>query len=311
MELHLRNGDQITGVFVARREGKIIFRSPILGELSVPESEGILVETPEMPVESLAGLPPSGASLNKAQIKTGGVGVKAPKAAWHGKVEFGFQQQTGRTDGTDLSVRTEDDKKSGVDVYHFEGRILYSEQYGNKTTDNDSVLFRFRHDLSPTIFTQSQSSYAKDRLTQINDDAEENVGLGYKIVDHPRNTANVGAGATLQYRSATGVQSGLTYLGEIFEDYTYKITGRLTFTQNANVGYSPETRDRLILVNGVYVPTDDQATNYRFRFNTSLQGKMTEHISLNLRFEYEFDNAILDPHEKIDQRITSSIGYGF
>ena len=38
---------------------------------------------------------------------------------------------------------------------------------------------------------------------------------------------------------------------------------------------------------------------------------MTERFSLNLRFEYEFDNAILDPKAKVDQRITTSLGYGF
>ncbi|HEY9155631.1 MAG TPA: DUF481 domain-containing protein [Opitutaceae bacterium] len=311
MELHFRNGDQITGTFVARREGYIIFRSPLLGEITVPESEAVLVETPETPVESLAGLPPKDASLPKAVIKASGVGVKPPKPVWHGKVEFGFDQQTGRTDGTNLSVRAEADKKSGPNTYHLEGRVLYSEQYGNKTTDNDNVLFRYRHDLSPNIFAQSQTSYSKDRLAQINDDAEQNVGLGYKLIDEARNKANIGAGATAQYRQATGIESGYTYLGEIFEDYSYKLTGRLTVTQNANVGYSPEARDRLVSVNGSTVATDESATNYRIRFNTALQGKMTEHISLNLRFEYEFDNAILDPHEKVDQRVTSSIGYGF
>ncbi len=311
MELHFRNGDQITGTFVARNNGFIIFRSALLGEITVPESEAVLVDTPETPVESLAGLPPKDSSLPKAVIKSSGIGVKPLKPAWHGKVEFGFNSQTGRTDGTDLSVRAEADKKSEADTYHVEGRLLYSEQYGNKTTDNDSIVFRYRHDLSTNVFAQSQSSYSKDRLAQINDDAEQNVGLGYRLIDEARNKANIGAGATAQYREATGIQSGLTYLGEIFEDYTYKLTGRLTITQNANFGYSPEARDRLVTVNGTTVATDEQATNYRVRFNTALQGKMTEHISLNLRFEYEFDNAILDPHEKVDQRVTSSLGYGF
>ena len=51
--------------------------------------------------------------------------------------------------------------------------------------------------------------------------------------------------------------------------------------------------------------------NYRVRFNSTLQGRVTDRISMNLRFEYEFDNTIADRDAKSDQRISSSLGYAF
>src|SRR4051812_7405994 len=57
-ELHLSNGDRITGVLPGRVDGKIHFRSPLLGEIVVAENQAVVVETPDTPVESLAGLPP-------------------------------------------------------------------------------------------------------------------------------------------------------------------------------------------------------------------------------------------------------------
>ncbi|MCB1103627.1 MAG: DUF481 domain-containing protein [Cephaloticoccus sp.] len=54
-----------------------------------------------------------------------------------------------------------------------------------------------------------------------------------------------------------------------------------------------------------------EADNYKVRFNSTLQGKMSERISLNLRYEFEYDNAVLNKEARSDQRITSSVGYAF
>jgi putative salt-induced outer membrane protein YdiY len=208
-------------------------------------------------------------------------------------------------------LRSEAERTSGPNSYRFEGRVLYARQYLQTTSDRYDGQFRFRHELSQRIFSQAQTSYTKDRVKLIEHNAEQNFGLGYKFLQRPRYEASFGGGLTAQYRSAQGIESGISYLGELFQDYTYKLTGRLTITQDANVSYSPETRDRFASVGQPVIPTDGSATNYRLRFNTALQGKVTEKVSLNLRFEYEFDNAILDPRAKVDQRVTTSIGYGF
>ena len=55
----------------------------------------------------------------------------------------------------------------------------------------------------------------------------------------------------------------------------------------------------------------DEAENYKVRFNSTLQGKLSERISINLRYEYEYDNAILDENGRTDKRVTSSVGYSF
>jgi putative salt-induced outer membrane protein YdiY len=303
----------MTGEFLGRKGGRIIFRSTLAGELSVSEQDAVVVEAPETPVESLVGIPPEGSQLPSSNnIANSGLKAGKPKVPpWRGKVEFGFQQQSGRNDTAQLSVRADAERKKGPDSYRFEGRLLYSQQYRATTSDRYDGFFRYRHELSERVFTQAQSSYSRDNVKQINNDVEQNIGLGYRVINRPRHTGNDGGGVALQYRDAEGVESGITYLGQAFEDYTYKLTGRMTVSQEMNVAYSPQSRNRLIYLNGNYVEADDSASNYRLRFNTSLQGKVTERLSLNLRFEYEFDNAILDPKAKIDQRVTTSLGYGF
>jgi hypothetical protein len=135
--------------------------------------------------------------------------------------------------------------------------------------------------------------------------------LGYNILKGGRQTASAGAGLTYQYREAEGVEQGGTFLGEFFQDYAFKFNGRLSFLQSLNALYSPDGRAHLASSGAVPVLIDTHAEDYKVRFNSTLQGRFSERISLNLRYEYEYDNAILDKNGRTDRRVTSSVGYSF
>lgn len=311
-ELLLNNGDRISGQFLRRADGRIYFRSPLLGDISVPESKAVVVEAPETPVESLSGLPPGGVAATPSdESSSTAVSTTRIPPAWRGKIEFGAQDTTGRTDSLSLTLRGDAEKKSGANSYRADARFLYGKQEESLSSDRYDATFRWRHELSERVFGQSQTKFTRDRVKRIDQNWEEGAGFGYRLVNRPRNAVNVGAGITLQYREADGIDSGLDYLGEIFQDYTYKLTGRVTLHQDANVLYSPLTQNRYTTVNGVILQTDQDAQNYRIRLNTALQGKISERLSFNVRFEYEYDNAILDPEAKVDRRITTTLGLGF
>lgn len=104
---------------------------------------------------------------------------------------------------------------------------------------------------------------------------------------------NVGAGLTGQYRDTNLTEAGFFTLVEIFQDYSYQISERLKFTQNAVAQYSPYSGSKFVTVNNQPSVTKTGESNYKVRFDIALQGKVTKHISLNLRFEYEFDNVVV------------------
>jgi len=326
-ELHLSNGDRVTGTVIMRVDGKIHFRSELLGDLVINEVDAAIVETPETPVESLSGLPPQQKVPSKVQPKqqakqtpiaampiTPAPAVAAPAPPpppkWKGKMEFGFLNQSGRSEVNNTSIRAEAEKKIGIDNLRLTGRYLYGENNGALASDRTDASFRWRRDISQRVFSQMLTSYTKDRITQIDLNLEQNGSLGYQVITTERHTMNLGGGLTLQYRDAENLEAGLTYFGEVFQDYTYKINGRMTLSQSLNALYSPNESARLINV-GAAGRLTPEAENYKVRFNSTLQGKMSERISLNLRYEYEYDNAILDKEARSDQRITSSIGYAF
>lgn len=310
-ELQLSNGDRITGELIRREEGKIHFRSPILGDLIIAETDAVVIDTPDTPVESLAGLPPTIEQVDLRDAESVRPKSRARTRPWKGKFEFGFQTQGGRHDSLNYSMRTELERKSERNHYRMSARYLYGESRQVVSSDRRDASFRWRHDISDRVFSQTVTSYSSDAVTNVDLNAEQNAGFGYELFDGEKQSGSIGAGLTLQYRESEGTEHGETYLGELFQDYTYKVNGRLTFLQNLNLLYSPDGRTRTLISAATSSIYRDEAENYKVRFNSTLQGKLSERISINLRYEYEYDNAILDENGRTDRRVTSSLGYSF
>jgi putative salt-induced outer membrane protein YdiY len=330
-ELRLRNGDVLRGEHLKTENGIIHFRSPVLGTMLVPAADAEVKDVPDTPVESLVGLPPVKATAKPntdadktpegnakpaddknadnphAAVATVAKPTAPSKAAahvskpkWKGKVEFGYQQQSGRKDAISGSLRIDAESATkSANLLKASARALYGKQNSQINSERYEGSFRWRHDFGARLFTQSLTSYLADRVKHIDQSYEQNIGLGYRIIDHGRHILNAGFGGTAQYRQALGVTEDVVYLTEFFQDYSYKINGRLSFTQESNALYSTKAILR----------DTSPAGNYRLRFNTALQGKISDRVSLNLRYEYEYDNTVANPALRADQRVTSSIGY--
>ena len=183
----------------------------------------------------------------------------------------------------------------GQDNYLMKGRFLYGSTGGIPATDEEDGDFRWRHNLSDRLFTQSDTTYDSDKIKLIHYQVDENVGLGYKIFKTVRQVVDVGAGITGEDLDATGVEKGFTYLGNVFQDYTYKINGRYTFLEDISADYSPETRGLSGDVPDTIIPASGSQRDYAYKFHATLQGKISSRLSLNLHFEYEYDNAVANP----------------
>lgn len=318
-ELRFPNGDRISGEVLGQEEGHIQFRSETLGELEVPaKGVEVVLNLPESPIEALVGIPPvveepppppdpAASEPDPPPPSKQAIAKAAPP--WNGKVEAGLKHHSGRRDRVDLSLRGEMEKKvDAKNQLRLEGRILYTEAGKKKTTDLMEGSARWRRDISPRTFIQTQSSAYTDDVKEVDVNAEQNLGLGYKLLDRDRHVLNVGAGATAQYRESESTEDGWAYLVEAFQDYTWRLNGRFTLKQNASAYYSPpEFGTRNVLAKSG--STDVGA--YRLRLNSVLQGKITDRVSMNLRFELEHDATIADPDLRDDRRITSSLGYAF
>jgi hypothetical protein len=191
------------------------------------------------------------------------------------------------------------------------GQYIYGAAAGQTSADQIDSSFQWRHDLSPRIFSQAQTNYDSDQVRLIHDSVDQTVDMGYHLVQNPQHTLDLGGGINGEYLDATGIETGFGYLGNAFQNYRYKITEQITFLEDATAQFSPEKRNRLSLSPDSMAPVGSSTQDYAYKLHTTLQSKLNPHLSLNLHFEYEFDNAVLDPTTRVEQRVTTTLGYAF
>jgi len=294
--LILENGDSLRGRVIQVEDGVVHFDSEALGILTLPSSE-VTIETTD-PVEIVAGdaeesadTLPSTDSPGPTQEDTPDIDTKKP--AWERNIEFGFTLQSGRRDKIDVSGRFSARRNILQDQYRVRARYLYGETRSETSTNLFESSFRWRRDLSPRTFTQALTYYGNDEIKHINHDLSQGVGMGRKLYNLDNFSFSLGGGATARYRDENGDPPRLNYLVDAFQDIDYKINSIFTLVQDANVLIEPEDPE-----------------NYQLRLNAALIGKITQSITMSMRYEYEYDNS-LKIDSRLNQRIVTSLGYLF
>ncbi|OIR15045.1 hypothetical protein GALL_41640 [mine drainage metagenome] len=316
-EIQLKNGDRLTGEIVSQDTRQVVVNSPFLGKITVPRDQILKMELSKAPATKPAAHGPQ--NTTAVALVSGATGGSSTRAALErilrgtkGSMEFGFNQQSGRSDSVNATVRADAEYQQGIDTYELTMQYYYGRYDGSVQADQHETSFRWRHELkSKRFFAQSNTSYSVDHVKLVNLDLEQSAGIGLRAIKSEKQTLNLGSGLTGQYRRAYGEGTNALALGDLFEDYLFKFNDRVNLKQSASVQYSPISNQSITLINGKQSAANDQATNYSLRFNVALQSKLTHRITLNLHYDLAYDNAIYDPSLKTDQRISSTIGYAF
>ncbi|HYC73078.1 MAG TPA: DUF481 domain-containing protein [Opitutaceae bacterium] len=294
----LENGDRLTGTLIKDDGDALEIKHPHLGMLRLRKS-ALKLEAP-----------PTGtaADLTVAEGPKAAAGLRKPASNWKRQLEFGFSQQSGTTSKEDLTIRGQLDAKLGDNTFRGTARLLQAESADRTVTDRREADFRWRHDLNKRLFTQTLTTYAADDVRLIDLSLEQQVGGGYRLVDQARHKMNVGMGAVVQYLEREGHEDATALLGSFFQDYAFTLNSRLKLTQESNVLVS-ESSVFSSLGGRSGLSGTPRDGNYRMRFNTAVQSKVTTQMSLNVRYEYDYDRSVPDPELRGDQRITTSLAY--
>jgi putative salt-induced outer membrane protein YdiY len=297
----LTNGDRISGEQVGEGDDFIEVLHPQLGRLKLSRALWHELEQP-------APHPGAEVAVTESPEEPAAQEHERVERRWKRQVELGFVQQSGSADKQDLALRLQLDGHEGPNTYRATGRVLRSDADGATVTDRREADFRWRYDLSKRLFTQALTTYAEDAIRQIDLSLEQQVGGGYRLIDRKRHQANVGLGAVVQYLQRPGVENHTTLLGNFFQDYTYNWNSHMKLTQESNVMVA-DSGSIGSLGGTIGVPGAPSEGNYRVKFNTGLQSKVTSNMSFNLRFEYDYDHSIPETDLRADQRLTTSLGY--
>lgn len=297
----LANGDRLTGDLVNETAQFIEVQHPQLGLLKVSR-EALSTTAGTKP----NAVPPKAGVARQAETET----KLSPKpdelVRWKRQLEFGFVQQSGAKDKQDLTIRGQLEGREGPHTFRAIGRVLRSEANDKMVADRNEGDFRWRYDVSKQLFAQALTTYEEDDVRKIDLNLEQQIGGGFRVLDSEQHKANVGLGAGLQYLQRQTISGQTALLGSVFQDYAFQLNKRLKLVQEASVMMS--NKGTLNLKSGASGTTTTDGS-YRLKFNTGVQSKVSQHMSLNVRFELDYDRSVLEAALRADQRLTTSLGY--
>lgn len=334
--LILANGDRIKGTLIKNVDSIITFKSDILGEIIVPTTKA-KVEVDLTP-EQQAALAEKAAEARRiadakakeeaekkqaAEKKTATKKRRVPTpppsfvdvrtlgkdpakgtladSGWFNRITLGVMSQRGRVDKTDITIETENSRRTPKSDLRFINNYIYSETKGVKSNNQFTSSLRYRRNIaSGRMFGQSNTRYMRNTLRNVAADAEQGLGMGVNVLRKRNAVISVGADVAERYR--TFVNSSVpaaqnirrfTTVSDIFQDMSLTINPRFTLTQDA-----------------MMLMALDNSDDYKFTFNTKLISKITTFLNLSTEVRIAYDHSLV-PEQRQDQRISTSVEYVF
>lgn len=293
VRISLRNGDVLRGRLISEGDVVLIEHS-ILGDVEIPkrsvrsiirpnqsQNEGDTSEEPEK--KEL----PASEPWMKSFVRV------ISFEDWTRQLEFGMNLQSGRRDKFDYNARFNMRRRIEKNDFRFEARRYFGESDQEKTTDRLYSNFRWRRDLSPGVFYQSDTLYSSDAIKEIDVNLEQTLGLGYRLLNQKALKVSTGAGLSGRYREDNVDNGNTNYLLDVFQDLDYRLGSRVRLTQEFRIALPP-----------------DERSEYEYEFQAGIVSKVTDSLHLSVRYQLEYDRSLPEDRRE-DQRIVSSVGIDF
>lgn len=296
--LELANGEVLVGSVVAEEETAVVFRSETWGEVRVPKAGSRLSVIAAESAEPVAQAPGWVKAASSEPPPVEAVPAAAPESPvkWRRALEAGYTyQSTGSLVSThSVYTRAELTRETPTGLATLEGRYLYGEQNSVRNTDKAEAAFRVREKIKGRLNVRNSFSYSFDNLKDLSNQFENVVGLSYELFKSPRFYYAIGPGFAVQYAEPALGEDGFKYLADVSHEFKWQIVPRVSLGNISSVLFRPDD-------------TDD----HRFRSNSVLSGQITDQVSVNLRYEYEYEAIRPVASGRSDNRVFTTLGYVF
>ena len=319
--LQFNNGDRLTGKLVREENGTIYFKSDILGEISLPvsaaklhiESEGE-GDAPESATIEESATPEPGTSGEETRAPTPSakrkrrlpyVGKMAgifsfiyPLKKWDSNLFLGFNIQSGEREKQDISFRFDSEYTTEKSEFKLDARYSYGFQKDNgrktKNSHRYSATFRWRRDLSERLFIQTTSDILKDLVKDIDEEYNQSVGAGWRILNKPQMKASITPAATARYQVLSGRAKEIDFLTTVFQDFNLQLNENFTLYEETNFSIDP---------------SDTNVFSYEIL--TKFEARISKRMNFNIRWEFDFDNNLAPGIDNSQQRFLFGLELDF
>ena len=295
-QIHLKNGDVLSGVVASESAGSVDLRHPALGLIHVPISQIVrrVNLNPAPPVAVVP--PPAPVAPAPAVIRLLPTPSKPakPKSDWHLDVQAGFDLGFGTGDRQAYNSRARATYGRGRLRNALDASFLFGETEGIKSADRLDTSMKTDYDLRGRLFLYNLGGAGYDDVRHINLRYEVGPGFGYHLVNRDSLKLNVELGGNFQTHQFADGSSSRSFFYRLAEDTVWKVTSKITIDQRFE-----------------FFPGISDMERFRMRFEGNLRYALRENLYLNLTALDIYDNQPAVGITKNDVQIRSSIGMKF
>ena len=213
-EVHLSNGDVITGQIIRMEENKLIFKTNYAGEIQVnwPEVRNLISDdaikvilSDETVLEGFA----LKTSMNMMRLQTKKLEApsdfklsevtainpaKKPVVKITARTNVGFSQERGNNDADSLELDVEFVARTQKNRYTLRGELNNEKSEGDTTVDNWMAYGNYSYFVSQKWFLYAQTLLEHDKFADLNLRSTIGTGAGYQIFESKELNLAAGVG---------------------------------------------------------------------------------------------------------------------
>jgi putative salt-induced outer membrane protein YdiY len=314
--LTTKNGDTLQGTVVEDRPDVVIFDSLTFGRLSIgrdavvslqrsSEEKGAGRSSPPADGSNAAEAPqsqPGEPSETTARTEPDAVGRFLarinPLKGWKTNFNFGFVARRGDDSDNNLNLRlrsernTPDGDERLITARYDYGEDVLQDGTRSRTDQLFSAQYQYRHGLNEKFFVQSNSTYYRDVIKELFNEATQTVGLGYRVKGE-RWRADLTPALGYRVRDISHEWTGAPVVGA-YQDYELAITHTLTLRESLQ-----------------YLVATNDFSDYTLRWYVEINQKLGPVWRLALRYDYGYDAVVGKDAKSLEQRWAFTVGVEF
>lgn len=314
--LHLRNGDRLAGTIVAEDTNRVVLATSWIKELPVPLSAIQWREagTNAVTAAVVAATKPTTPATNSAAtnaivaskpVPTPVVAAPAPQPPkpkhWKANLSLGTDMQFGAHDRelyfARLKFTHEQPYKSDPKKF-FRSIFDYAADYGKtdgvKSADRMYGSVKTDFDVGRRVFVYSLAGAGYDEVRKIDLEYEVGPGVGYHLFIRPKFVMNVEGGINYQVQERSGSPDVQNFYFRLAEDFTWKITPRMTLVEKAE-----------------FFPRVENLGEFRARLDSTLSFALWQNLALKLSVLDLYDTRPANGVDQNEVQIRSSLEITF
>jgi putative salt-induced outer membrane protein len=220
---------------------------------------------------------------------------------WSGKGQVGAFQSSGNSDDAGVSLALNLDRK-GIDWQHkLRANMDYRRSNGRTSREQYLLAYEPRFNINPDLFAYSLAQYERNRIQGFLGRYSVSGGFGYNVIDTPSLDLSIKAGPAFRRSEFVDGTSEDRLGGLAGLDFDWRITDRLTFTQDSN----------MIAETGGSATVIVDSSRTTLALVTGLEAKMTDRLTTRLSYAVDYDSNPPAEAVSTDTLTRFTLVYGF